>query len=132
VLLKSGPYGLYVDYGGIKMSLKTLSKPAYEITLADVVPFLAPSTIEATLDLGQIGDTYSGEKTNTTLSSGKTAIRELTAEFSVRNGKYGAYVFYQKTGVKKPTFLNIKKFKENVWTCDRDKLMEWLRETYSV
>jgi len=132
VLLKSGPYGLYVDYGGIKISLKTLSKPAYEITLADVVPFLAPSTIEATLDLVKIKDTYSGENTKSTLSSGKTAIRELTTEFSVRNGKYGAYVFYQKSGVKKPTFLNIKKFKENVWTCDQERLMEWLRETYRI
>ena len=133
VLLKSGPYGLYIDYGGTKISLKTLSKPADEITLEDVVPWIDSTTQDNTsLDLRQIGDTYSGEKTNTTLTSGKDSIRILTPEFSVRNGKFGSYVFYQKTGVKKPTFFNIKKFKENVWTCDRDKLLEWLRETYSV
>ena len=62
-------------------------------------------------------------------------IRHLTDSMSVRNGKWGrAYVFYQKSnaGMRKPTFLSISKFKEDVWTCDANVLVSWLRERYKM
>lgn len=157
VLLKSGPYGLYVELGKDanavpkKVSLKSISKPADQITLEDVIPLLsAPNPVESAtkeseegagipnpdrLDLSAISDTYSGANyttTATTTNRPGASLRTLTPELSVRTGKFGAYVFYQKPGVKKPTFLNIKKFKENCWTCNADRLLDWLRETYQI
>jgi hypothetical protein len=130
VLLKSGPYGLYLDHGGTTVSLKSLAKRADEITLDDVIPLLAkPAVAEKPTDVSSLKDTYSGD---IYASGANPAVRVLTPELSVRTGKYGAYVYYQKSGVKKPTFLNIKKFKENCWTCNPERLVEWLRETYRV
>ena len=133
VLLKSGPYGLYLDHGGNKISLKSVAKSADEITLEDIIPLLEQSIAaesEKTIDLDKIEDTYTRDKYAS--SSVRPTIRVLTPELSVRNGKYGVYIYYQKTGVKKPIFLNIHKFKENSWTCDPDRLLEWLRQTYQL
>ena len=50
----------------------------------------------------------------------------------VRKGKYGMYVFYQTPSMKKPQFLNIKKFKEGVLTAPINDIIAWINETYKL
>ena len=51
---------------------------------------------------------------------------------SVRKGKYGPYVFYKTNEMKKPKFLNIKKFADGFLKCDADVLIDWLKEEYNL
>lgn len=61
-----------------------------------------------------------------------TTMRTLSENLSVRTGKHGTYVFYKRPTMRRPTFLNVKKFKGDVWTCDEAAVIEWLRDTYNV
>ena len=119
VRLKMGRYGLYVEWGETKISLKSLSMPAHTIRFSDVLPFLSAK-------MGSSDETGSPEGP----ASATPSIRVLSPEMSVRTGKYGTYVFSQKPGVKKPTFLNVKKFPEDPWKCEPANLLKWLAETY--
>jgi len=136
VLLKSGRYGAYLVCGDMKVSLKTVSKPLDAISLSDVMPLLILkkrgieiAELEAdSLDISAIPDTYQ----RVVVPETTTTLRVLTKEMSVRTGKYGPYVYYQKSGVKKPTFFNIKKYKDDCWTCSKDALVSWLCDTYHL
>jgi len=59
-------------------------------------------------------------------------LRILDENFSIRKGKFGAYVFYKKKDMQKPEFLNIKKFNGGFMTCEKDTLLQWLAETYNL
>ena len=156
VLLKSGKYGAYIECGDTKVSIKHLTKTLDTISLDDVLPVFIMKKREKeqqecminTLDISNIPDSYQDasmkhnednhlkntttELNTVTVAVTNTTFRVLNSVLSVRNGKYGAYVYYQKPGVKKPTFLNIKKFKENCWSCDANILLDWLHTTYNV
>lgn len=111
VIIKDGKYGTYVEYGKLKESLKSLDKKTDEITLEDVICILDNSKNENVRD--------------------KNILRELNENMSVRKGKFGAYVFYKTEQMKKPQFLNIKKFNESVLTCDKELLIKWLEDNNS-
>jgi hypothetical protein len=40
--------------------------------------------------------------------SNKNILRHLNADFSIRKGKYGSYIFYKTATMKKPQFLKLK------------------------
>ena len=44
VYLKSGQYGVYIEYAGSHQSIRTIQKPTHLITLEDVLPFIEPDT----------------------------------------------------------------------------------------
>ena len=112
VIVKDGKYGTYVEYGKTKESLKDLYKPTEYITLEDIIPILEKSLNNNGLD--------------------KNMIRELSDDLSIRNGKFGAYVFYKTKTMKKPQFLNIKKFKESYLTCEKEVIIKWLEDNYPI
>ena len=93
-------------------SLKDLDKSAEYITLEDVIPILEKSLNNNGID--------------------KNMIRELSEDLSIRNGKFGAYVFYKTKTMKKPQFLNIKKFKESYLTCEKEVIIKWLEDNYPI
>ena len=111
VIIKDGRYGAYVEYGPIKESLKNLDKNHEKMTLDDIIPILDK-----------------GDKTHVD----KNMLRELTDDLSIRKGKFGAYGFYKTAQMKKPEFLNIKKFKESILTCEKEILIEWLKDNYPI
>ena len=49
-------------------------------------------------------------KSSTTVN--KNIIREINKDISIRKGKYGNYVFYKTSKMKKPKFIKIKKINE--------------------
>ena len=112
VIIKDGKYGKYIEYGKIKESLKDLDKSTEYITLEDVIPILEKSLSNNGVD--------------------KNVLRELSDDLSIRNGKFGAYVFYKTKTMKKPQFLNIKKFKESYLTCEKEVIIKWLEDNYPI
>jgi hypothetical protein len=116
VLLKNGRYGLYLENGEKKISLKTLKIPMDKITLADVMPFLTSA---------------GGVVTGTNIVN-KSVLRVLTPELSIRKGKFGAYIFYQTCDMKTPEFFSMKGFKEGFATCNSEDLIEWIRDTHKI
>ena len=107
VVLKNGKYGLYVAYGGESKSLTGLKKKEHEITLEDAI------------------DIIKKPKQNGVL-------RQVTNDISIRNGKYGQYIYYQNSKMTRPQFLKLKGFKENPITCKDKVLKDWISKTYKI
>jgi len=79
-----------------------------------------------------LNDVLQDSEKKTSKPTSNKIIRVLNDEFSVREGKYGPYVFYQPPGSPKPKFLDIKKFRFGFTTCETDVLLKWLYETYNI
>jgi len=109
LVISNGRYGIYAQWGENKKSLSSIKKPFTEILIEDVIPHLIAS-----------------EKTDSNI------LRVLNNHFSVRTGKYGPYIYYKRENMAKPTFYNIKKFKESFTYCNPDTLINWVRETYNL
>ena len=112
VLVKRGRYGLYLECGELRESLKSITKPMEMITMEDVESFLHPSSQDS--------------------AEPKLDLRPLNEYMAVRRGKYGAYVYYKRPDMKKPQFLNVKKCPHGYLNCDADVLVKWLCETYKI
>lgn len=110
IFIKNGKYGLYVEWGEKKESIKKIEKPIDEITLQDVIDYLGTDKTQRN----------------------KSVLRIITPELSIRKGKFGAYAFYQREDMHKPEFYNIKKFPEGFISCDQNVLIDWLKETYKI
>jgi DNA topoisomerase-1 len=111
--VKKGKYGIYAQWGDEKKSLKEEFTNINNIKYLDVLKYL--------------------EK-NDTLDRNKPAgfVRELTENISIRNGKWGDYVYYKKPRVKTPVFIQLRDFNENHRTCDKQILLNWLKIHHGV
>ncbi len=108
IIVKSGKFGLYaeIESESITISLNHLHKPIEEIVLSDIPIPTDPNK--------------------------KTVLRVLTPELSIRNGKYGPYIFYQTAKMKKPKFFDLKGFDQGFGVCDADELVAWIRTKHSI
>ena len=107
VHIKNGKYGYYAEWGENKESLKNIKIPIKNITIESFIEYL--------------------ESKET-----KQYLRKINDNMEVRKGKYGMYVFYKTPEMKKPSFLNIKKFKPGVLTASIDEIIAWINETYNL
>ena len=112
MFIKNGKFGVYVEWGDKKESIKNIEKPMDEITLQDVIDYLG------------------ADKTQTN----KSVLRVVTPEISIRKGKgrLGNYVYYKREDMPKPEFYNLKKFPEGYISCEPKVLIDWLIETYKI
>jgi DNA topoisomerase-1 len=108
VHLKNGKFGYYVEYGDMKKSVRIGLKQPTEVTLDDIADVLFDSTSEEAFS------------------------RIITTDLSIRNGKFGDYIFYKTKTMKKPQFLKLKGFKEDYKTCELSILIKWIKETYKI
>ena len=106
--IKKGKYGYYACYGENNKSMNIIKKPLQDIQYEEVVEVL-----------------------NTENTSSNT-LRIINDDISIRKGKYGLYAFFKTKQMSKPQFLNIKKFKESVTYCEKEVLIEWLKENYKI
>jgi DNA topoisomerase-1 len=84
IIVKSGKFGMYCSYNGKNISLKYTNKTLETITLEDVKKLV------------------STEKK-------ATSLKKLNDDASIRQGKWGPYVYYKTDKMKKPRFIPIKK-----------------------
>jgi serine/threonine protein kinase len=112
LVLKNGKFGLYVEWGGNKKSLKDLKKPMEKITRED---------IESVLN----GDYETGEKN-------PKIVRVINSSCSIRRGRFGMYAYYKPEHLQKPLFLNIKKMTCGYLKSSEEEVMKWLKETYNL
>jgi DNA topoisomerase-1 len=111
--VKKGKYGIYAQWGDERKSLKEEFSNINNIKYLDVLKYL--------------------EKDNL-LDKNKPLgfVRELTENISIRNGKWGDYIYYKKPRVKNPVFIPLKDFNENHRTCDKQILLNWLKIHHGV
>ena len=105
--LKSGKYGAYVEYGDeIKVSLSKIKKTLDKIVLEDVLPLLGVA------------------------HKPTTVLRVLSPTLSIRNCKFGPYIFYKTEKMKNPKFYDLKGFEQGFGVCDAEELIEWIKNTH--
>ena len=63
-------------------------------------------------------------------SSGSTILLTLHEHASVRSGKYGPYIYYKTSTMKKPRFLKLKGIKWKDYTASG--LWAWAQSEYSL
>ena len=107
VYVKTGRYGLYVEYGDKRISIKSPDLTFDNIKIDDVEKLLETP-------------------------KEKSVLRELNSHMDIRRGQYGAYVYYKRPDMKKPQFLNIKKCPHGFLNCSVETLVEWLCTTYNL
>ena len=112
LFLKNGKYGPYAQWGSNMKSLKELDKPCEKMEYMEVIKFLDIDILDPTKPVG--------------------LVRELSSNLSIRSGKFGDYIFYKKPRAKKPEFFKLNDFKSDYKTCDKDLLVNWIKQTYKI
>ena len=110
VFIKNGKYGHYVECGTIKKSIKgldknILDKGVEELTLNHVMSLLTNSE---------------------TTGLNSTIIRIINNNSSIRNGKFGHYIYYKTNEMTKPKFIKLMGFKGDYKTCMLTELEQWI------
>jgi DNA topoisomerase-1 len=103
IYLKTGKFGIYITWGDKNISLKSIKKDFNEITFQDIKPFL-----------------------------NQTLIRKINENVSIRNGKYGDYIFYKTNKMKTPKFFKLDQFEDDYKNCNLKLLESWIKEKYNI
>jgi DNA topoisomerase-1 len=113
ILLKTGRFGKYILWGKNEMNRKSIekthlqSKNISDISLDEVIRIIENEPESDT------GTNYATE--SSVIVTG--IIRTINDDISIRNGKYGDYIFYKTTNMKKPKFISLKGFNKDYKKC---------------
>lgn len=123
LIVKKGKYGLYAMYGENRLSLAMLgNRPVENITYAEVFKVLEED--------GLLKPSYNKDQKR------KGVLREISSSLSIREGKWGPYVYYKTTQMKTPKFFELKQFekdtKTKIKTCEINVLKDWIKTTHNV
>jgi len=117
LILKKGKFGLYVTWGQNSKSLSSFgNRPMESIKLEEVLEILNKAEEKA-----ESGD-----------AAVSGVIRFITNDISIRNGKYGPYVFYKTKKMTKPLFLKLTNFEGDYKTCTIAIFLEWLKTEHEM
>ena len=70
--------------------------------------------------------TFSAPVTAPTVEASSGIMRHVTDHISVRQGQYGAYLFYRTPAMKKPKFISLKDFPYLFMECDECLISDWV------
>ena len=152
IVIKSGKYGAYVAWGGQNISLRPLlgissskagkyarketkqTKSEFDLTLQEVVAFMnssrGGSAAAPDQESGTTGTTgTTGIDGGAAVVAATGIIRMIDEHTSIRNGRFGPYIFYKTVKMSKPEFIPLKGFAQlhgNYATCDISLLKEWV------
>jgi DNA topoisomerase-1 len=70
--------------------------------------------------------TIQSSPSKTPLSLSPGIMRHVTEHISVRQGQYGAYLFYRTPAMKKPKFISLKDFPYSFMECDACLISDWV------
>ena len=142
VILKRGKYGLYFVWGEQKKSLSGLfpkNKNPSTIAYHEIVKIIETSKTQIQSQVenmnGDRDDDEGGGGGSVSIGNKllvKGMVRKITDDISIRNGKYGDYIFYKTPEMKNPTFLKLKGFTEDYKTCSMFNIIEWIQKTYKI
>jgi DNA topoisomerase-1 len=143
IVIKSGKYGAYVAWGGQNISLRPLlgissskagkyarketkqTKSEFDLTLQEVVAFINSSRGGPAPE----SECDGGGESAAAVTSTTGIIRMIDEHTSIRNGRFGPYIFYKTVKMSKPEFIPLKGFAQlhgNYATCDISLLKEWV------
>jgi DNA topoisomerase-1 len=146
IVIKSGKYGAYVAWGGTNISLRPLlgissskagkyarketkqTKSEFDLTLQEVVAFINSSRGGAATAATAAIESESGVDGVAAVAA-TGIIRMIDEHTSIRNGRFGPYIFYKTVKMSKPDFIPLKGFAQlhgNYATCDISLLKEWV------
>lgn len=91
VIIKKGKFGPYFQYDDKNYSLSSLDKPFSQINISDAITII---------------QNYNSEEQ-------PNIIKQIDENLSIRNGKFGNYLYYKSSNMKKPSFISLQK-------CDFD------------
>ena len=117
ILLKTGRFGKYILWGKDGMNRKSIekthlqSKQLSDISLDEVIRI-----IESEVESGTTGTDLTG------------IIRTINDDISIRNGKYGDYIFYKTINMKKPKFISLKGFNKDYKKCTDTDIISFVNE----
>ena len=103
VILKKGKFGNYITWGDNKKSLNGIDKNVEDITIDDVIPII---------------------ENNVTLNT--SIVRNINKNITIRNGKYGHYIYYKTDKMTKPKFIKLAKFGGNYNTCAKEEIERYV------
>lgn len=152
IVLKKGKYGLYFTWGKQNKSLSGIfpkSKNPNSITYNDITRIIESCIV---VDGGGGGGSSGGggsgigseccrnaicnddkEKESNSVSLGiKGLVRKINEDISIRNGKYGDYIFYKTSSMKNPTFLKLKGYSGDYRNDSLNDILEWIKTTYKI
>jgi DNA topoisomerase-1 len=148
IVIKSGKYGAYVAWGCQNISLRPLlgissskaagkytrketkqTKSEFDLTLQEVVAFINSSRGVAAPESECDGGGESATATTATTTATTGIVRTIDEHTSIRNGRFGPYIFYKTVKMSKPDFIPLKGFAQlhgNYATCDISLLKAWV------
>uniref|UniRef100_A0AB39JD37 DNA topoisomerase n=1 Tax=Florenciella sp. virus SA2 TaxID=3240092 RepID=A0AB39JD37_9VIRU len=125
--IKYGKYGYYLNYNKEKISLKSFTG------------FNIEDKIKKSLELTDVEkDTLI--KFIEEPEKNPNLLMTLSDECSIRKSKYGIYIFYKTSQMKKPKFLKFNDEKDNnteirnqwITNLDKSKIINYINEKYKV
>ena len=123
ILVKHGPYGDYIECGDKKHTLKDYKGEISELTRTYVLTHV----------MGVMGVIDPDDAAPVTRHLSKNAVlRKFSEQLCIKNGRYGAYAFYDLADGKKPQFFNIKKYPGDWRTCQTGDFLEWIKTKYGI
>jgi hypothetical protein len=128
VLLKKGPFGLYVEFQG---QTKSLDKTPWDYQTIDLEKAVALFGCQESKP-GKSQDEK--EEENLRERPNPNILRVLSPSLSIRrNKKTGhAYVFYQTATMGAPKFFPFRGAPAPYQTSDTQVLVDWIQTTYDV
>ena len=110
VYIKTGKYGVYIEYGNIRKSLIHFKKNILDYSLNDIIELM----------------------TKTPDINNNKSLRVINKNADIRMGKYGPYIYYKNSQMRKPRFLNLSAFDGDFLTCTDDELLCWFNYYYAI
>lgn len=139
LILKKGKYGLYVVWGENKKSVNEIKKSEEDITLEDVISILDRPFLDKYIENKNNAERdYANNnhnsipKNNEESNNANKMIRYLNNELSIRNSKYGDYIFYKTKAMLKPKFLKLKGYSGDYKNDSLETIINWIKQTYNL
>lgn len=123
LILKNGQYGLYVQWGDNRKSLKGIDIEEELITLNDAIKYIN----RPVANVREMHDGYADVQQPT-----PGLVRHLNEQLSIRKSQYGDYIYYKTKAMLKPKFLKLKGYKGDYVNDDVKMVIDWITITYSL
>lgn len=116
LVLKTGKYGPYLEWnqGSNKTSIKEIGCSTETITLERATEFL---------------DNLGKKEGRSPPQAQKSILRIIDTATSIRQGKFGPYIFYKPSEAKTPKFIALRGFKGKWETCSPNTILEWVQSS---